>query len=250
MYCGIPGLALWLALGLLAGCGGGDEPPPPRERTPLDMTTTGTITGEVRYEGDVPTMATVNFGSFRQCFSQHTGPVPRGDALVQNGRVENAFVYVKEGLEERVFLIPTEPVTIDQRGCLYVPHVAGAQVGQAIRFVNSDPTLHNVHGRPAGSSAWNVSLARKGANRTVRVGVPEVGVSVRCDLHPWMQGWLGVVDHPYFAVTGADGHFTLPNVPPGDYVVAVWHERFGTRESRVSLVPTGTATVDFTLTGQ
>jgi hypothetical protein len=91
-----------------------------------------------------------------------------------------------------------------------------------------------------------VSLGRPGATRDVRVDRPDVAVSVRCDLHPWMQAWLGVVDHPYFAVTGADGRYRLADVPPGDYTVAVWHERFGTQETSVTVVPRGDVEASFT----
>ena len=235
-----------VCLVLVTSCGR-DAPPPPRTPTPLDRTTTGTITGEVRVDGAVPATADVRFGSFAECASQHGGPVAVGDVVVRDGKLANAFVWVKDGLGDRVFAPPAAPVVIDQVGCLYAPRVAGAQVGQTIRFVNGDPLLHNVHGTPAASAAWNVSLARKGAVREIRVDHPEVPVSVRCDLHPWMQAWLGVVDHPYFAVTGADGTFTLPDVPPGDFTVAVWHERLGTRETRVTLPPRGTATARFGL---
>ena len=243
------GLAV-LVLAVLASCGGEEGPPPAREPTPLDESTTGTITGEVRFSGPVPAMGTINFGSFRECSAQHDGPVPTGDVLVHEGTVENAFVWIVKGLEDRVFAVPTEPVVIDQKGCLYVPHVAGAQVGQPIRFVNSDRTLHNVHGKPKVASDWNIALARQGADRTIHVDEAEVAISVRCDLHPWMQGWLGVVDHPYFAVTGADGRFTLPAVPPGEYTLAVWHERFGRQEQTVSLEPSGSASTTFDLATQ
>lgn len=234
---------------LLVACGGGSAPPPARTPTPLDPATTGTITGEVRFEGAVPAMTEIRFGGFAECAAAHQGPVDTGDVLVRDGKVENAFVWVKSGLGDRVFVVPDEPVVIDQVGCLYRPRVAGAQVGQLVRFLNDDPLLHNVHGTPKRSSPWNVSLARRGAEREIRVNAPEIMVSVRCDLHPWMQGWLGVVDHPYFAVTGANGSFTLKNVPPGDYTVGAWHERFGTREANVTLAPTGTAEATFTFGG-
>jgi plastocyanin len=234
------------SLVLVAACGG-DAPPPARTPTPLDHATTGTITGEVRVEGTVPPMAEIRFSGFGECASQHRGPVPAGDLVVTDGKVANAFVYVEKGLENRVFAIPTEAVEIDQSGCLYRPRVAGAQAGQTIRFVNGDALLHNVHGTPKASAGWNVSLARQGAAREIRVNRPEVMVSVRCDLHPWMQGWLGIVDHPYFAVTGADGTFALRDVPPGEYTVTVWHERLGTQQTRVTLAPQGAATARFTL---
>ena len=128
--------------------------------------------------------------------------MPAGDVLVKDGRVENAFVYVKDGLGDRVFAAPAEPVTIDQRGCLYHPRVTGAVTCQEIVFLNSDPLLHNVHGTPHDSRAWNFSMGVQGSRRSIRVDKPEVAVEVRCDVHPWMRAYIGVVDHPYFAVTG------------------------------------------------
>jgi plastocyanin len=237
-----------VALAALAfgACGGGGACPPARTPTPLDHATTGTITGDVRFDGTPPAMTTLSFSADAACAAQHPVAVPSGDALVHGDRVENAFVYLKEGLGDRVFPVPAAPVTIDQQGCLYRPRVTGAQVCQPVVFLNSDPTAHNVHGTPQQSSSWNFSMGVKGSERTTRVDKPEVMVSVRCDVHPWMQGWLGVLDHPYFAVTGPDGRFALKDVPPGDYVVAAWHERFGTREARVSLAPSGQQEVTFT----
>jgi plastocyanin len=231
--------AALVALALAVACGGDGGKPRARTPTPLDHATTGSIAGQVFIDGPTPAMGTINFGSFGECASQHDGPVPTGDLLVHDGKVHNAFVYVQDGLGDRVFAVPDTPVEIDQKGCLYAPRVAGAQVDQAVRYVNSDALLHNVHGTPKDSSAWNVSLPRQGAERQIRVDHPEVMVSVRCDLHPWMQGWLGVVDHPYFAVTDADGRFALRDVPPGDYTLAVWHEKLGTKTTRVTVAPKG-----------
>jgi len=234
-----------LVLALVA-CGGSDTPPPApaRQPTPLDLATTGTITGQVRFEGTPPPMKEIRFGSFAECSAQHPGPVDSGDAIVHDGLVQNAFVYIADGLGNRVFAIPDTTVEIDQRGCLYVPHVAGAQVGQLITFANGDPAIHNVHGTPAGAPGWNFVLSRQGAKRELRLMQPDVAVSVRCDLHPWMQAWIGVVDHPYFAVTGPDGAFRLANVPPGTYTVTAWHERFGTRSQQVTVAERGEATAD------
>jgi plastocyanin len=234
---------------LVTSCGR-DAPPPPRTPTPLDRTTTGTIAGAVRLDGLAPPMTELRMSSFAECASQHRGAILAGDVLVEGGNVQNAFVWLKDGLGDRVFAIPSEPVEIDQTGCLYRPRVAGAHVGQTVRFVNGDPLLHNVHGTPTASPSWNVSLARKGAAREIRIDRPEVPVSVRCDLHPWMQGWIGVVDHPYFAVTGPDGAFALRDVPPGEYTIAVWHERLGSRETRVNLPPSGMVSVTFAMSGK
>jgi plastocyanin len=228
----------------LAGCGG-DEPvtrPPP---TPLDPAATGRITGTVAFTGQPPAMGTLNMASEPQCVAAHSGPVPTGDALVKDGRVENAFVWIKDGLGNRVFPLPSAPVVIDQKGCVFTPRVAGAQTGQPIHFVNSDPMLHNVHSTPSEAKGWNISLSKQGVQREVRVAKPEVMIPMKCDVHPWMRGYVGVLDHPYFAVSGADGTFSLPNVPAGDYVVGSWHERFGTREARVTVGAKETKDVGF-----
>ena len=242
--------ALLAPLVLLAACGGtgGGRCAERRTATPLDRTTVGTIAGAVGFSGAAPPMATLALGAEPACGAQHQGPVLAGDALVHDGKVENAFVYLKDGLGGRVFAVPGEPVTIDQQGCLYRPHVVGAHVCQPIVFTNSDAVLHNVHGTTAGSSPWNFSMGVQNSRRTITIEASEIMVQVRCDVHPWMRAWVGVVDHPYFAVTGPDGTFTLPDVPAGDYVVGCWHERFGTREARVTVGAGETARVPFTFT--
>jgi plastocyanin len=232
---------------LLAACGGGTGERAARQVTPIDPATTGTVQVDVLFDGTPPPMQTLNMSSVSECASLHPAPVTAGDMLVANGRVQNAFVYVKDGLGDRVFAVPGTPVVFDQKGCLYVPHVAGAQVDQTIEFRNSDAFLHNVHGSPQDSRGWNLALSRQGSERTITVDHPEVMISVRCDVHPWMQAWLGVVDHPYFGVTGPDGRVTMANVPAGDYTIGVWHERFGTKEAKVTVTPKGTAAASVTL---
>jgi plastocyanin len=233
----------------IAGCEGGDTGKrASRPVTPIDPATTGAIQVDVQFQGTVPPMKELVMSSFPDCAAQHQGPVLAGDILVKDGKVENAFVYLKDGLGDRVFAVPTEPVVIDQQGCLYVPHVAGAQVGQPVEFRNSDAMLHNVHGFPKDSKAWNVALPRQGTERTITIDHSEVMISVRCDLHPWMQGWLGVLDHPYFGVSSSDGRVTLTGIPAGDYAVGVWHERFGTREAKVTVTPQGTVATSVTFT--
>jgi len=244
-------LGIVLVLALVAACGGRDESScaAPRTPTPLDRTTTGTIAGTVTYQGTPPPMTPLALGGDPQCAAQHPAPVLSGDAIVHDGKLENVFVWLKEGLGDRVFAVPDRAVTIDQAGCLYTPRIAGAQTCQPIEFVNSDAQLHNVHGTPHQSPPWNFGMAVRGARRTLRIDAPEVMIPVTCDVHPWMRAYVGVLPHPYFAVTGADGRFTLADVPPGDYVVAAWHERFGTREARVSVATKATADVPFVYGG-
>ncbi len=232
---------------VMSGCGGGDGQTPAKAATPLDPATTGTIAAIVGFEGVAPPMQELTMGSFADCKKLHDGAVPAGDMLVQNGKVQNAFVWIQDGLGDRVFATPTNKVVMDQQGCLYVPRVAGAQVGQPVEFLNGDAMLHNVHGTPKENSGWNVALSRKGAERTLTFDKPEIMISIRCDLHPWMQGWLGIVGHPYFGVSGADGTVTLQNVPAGDYTVGVWHERFGQQTAKVTVTPQQTASTTFTL---
>jgi hypothetical protein len=240
-------IAVLLCLPLVGACGRSESGcDTPRPATPLDRETAGRITGTVAFQGAPPPMKTITFGGDAQCAAAHSGPVLTGDALVRDGRVENAFVYVKDGLGGRTFAIPDKPVTVDQAGCLYAPHVAGGQTCQPVQFVNSDGVLHNVHGTPKNSPPWNFGMAVRGSQRAVRVPKPEVMIEIRCDVHPWMRAYLGVLDHPYFAVTGADGRFTLADLPPGDYVVESWHERFGMREARVTIGPREAKDVSFT----
>jgi plastocyanin len=231
----------WAFAAALAACRGEEEIPPRGPATPLDLSTVGTITGSVSYRGVPPPPTEMRTSADSACGGRSVAY----DVAVNGGRVENVFVYIREGLEGRVFERPTTPVTIDQQGCLYRPHVVGAQSGQEIVFLNSDPTLHNVHTTPRNSRPTNFGLGVKGARRSIRIPRAEVMVEVRCDVHPWMRAYIGVLDHPYFAVTGPEGTFRFEQVPPGEYVLEAWHERFGRRTARVRLGARESVSVDF-----
>jgi plastocyanin len=179
------------------------------------------------------------------CDRLHPGGLAIPEVRVSGERLADVFVYVKRGLEDRVFRVPDDPVVVDQRGCLFVPRVVGVQAGQPVRFVNSDETLHNVHGMPTRSSAWNFGMGHVGATRTVTIDTPEVPVPIRCEVHSWMRADLAVVDHPYHAVTGATGTFTLADVPAGEYDLAAWHPRLGEREQHVTVAPGTRTSADF-----
>jgi plastocyanin len=137
------------------------------------------------------------------------------------------------------------PVVIDQKGCLYEPHVVGVMVGQPLQFRNSDQEAHNVHGKPKDVDAWNFLMSRPNSTRDVVFDKPEIGIPVSCDVHPWMRAYVSVFNHPYFAVTPSDGTATLRTVPPGQYVVGAWHESFGSLVQPVTLAPSGGAKVEF-----
>lgn len=239
---------LLVAVALALGCERGHEPvvvasPAP---SPLDTAEAGTIAGTVRFAGTAPEPVVVNVATDPTCARLHPDGLRQSAVETADGGLAHVFVYIKSGLGERVFAVPSAPVVIDQRGCAYAPHVAGVRAGQAIEFVNGDDTLHNVHGMPHASPAWNFGMAFQGARRTLTIAHPEVMVAIRCDVHPWMRAYLGVVDHPYFAVTAASGAFRMAGVPPGTYVLAAWHERLGAQERTVVLPARGVAAADFT----
>lgn len=213
--------------------------------TPLDPATTGTIDGRVLFEGQPPPPRRIAMASDPTCAAAHPGGLVVHDVHGVDGGLADTFVYVASGLEDRVFAPPTTPVVIDQRGCWYVPRVAAAQVGQKIVFRSSDDTLHNVHGEPRANPRWNFGLPRQNTERTMVLEAPEIMAPVRCDVHPWMRLDLSVLPHPYFAITGDDGTFHLPNVPAGTYTLAAVHPTLGRREATVVVEAGTTATLTF-----
>jgi len=234
--CGYVRFTVSLFLFISACSGGGESAKPAQQPTPLDMSTVGVVTGVVRFEGTVPEQSVVQLSGWAECAAQHPqGNPPAGDVLVNDGRVQNALVYIKDGLGARVFAVPTEPVSVDQKGCIFLPRVVGVQVDQPLKFLNSDTLAHNVHGFAQTAKPWNVSLGVKGMTRTIKADKPETVIEVKCDVHPWMRAYVGVFSHPYFAVSGTDGSFTFRNLPPGEYTLEAWHERFGKRSQKVSL---------------
>jgi hypothetical protein len=228
--------ALALAVSLLAGCSRPDTPPADRgPATSLDPSQAGVIVGTVELEGAAPSGTRLRLAGDRACTPGGRSEVDAGDVLVRAGRVENVFVYVARGLEGRVFERPKHAVRIDQRGCAFTPRISAAETGQPIEFLNSDPTLHNVRVVTEHSAGMNFGLAVRGASRAIHLDAAEVMVGVRCDVHPWMRAWVAILDHPFFALTAADGSFRLGGIPASDYTLAAWHERFGRKEIPVSV---------------
>jgi plastocyanin len=151
------------------------------------------------------------------------------------GGLQNVFVYVKDGLGNRTFAAPATPVVLDQQGCHYVPHVVGIQVGQPMEIVNSDSTLHNVHALPKENGEFNQGQPLKGMKNVHTFTTKEVMVPFKCDVHGWMNAWVGVLDHPFYAVTGNDGSFSIKGLPPGTYTIEAWHEKLGTQTQMVTI---------------
>jgi uncharacterized membrane protein/plastocyanin len=209
-------------------------------RKTIDAATVGTIHGTVRLATAPPPPKELALPA--QCLGTRTGPALSDEVLVKDGMLANAFVWLGAGAE--VWTPPAAPVAevlVDQKGCLYAPHVLGAQVGQPVTFVNSDPFLHNVSVRPTTRPPYNLSMPGVGMRLTRRFETPEVMVHVKCDVHPWMSAWIGVVAHPWFAVSDAAGTFEIPRVPAGTYTLEAWHEVYGRKSVAVTVTARGTA---------
>jgi plastocyanin len=199
----------------------------------------------VTFSGMAPANAEIDMSGEAVCASKHaTTPTTETVVVGDGGGLENVFVYVKEGLESLDFPTPTEAVVIDQDGCMYVPHVIGVQAGQEFTLRNSDGLLHNINASPTENRGFNVSQpVSMEANRSFPTA--EIMVPVRCDVHGWMSSYIGVVDHPYFTVSGPDGSVSLGGLPPGDYVVQAWHEMYGTLTQSITVVTGETAELSF-----
>jgi plastocyanin len=231
-----------------AGCGGGSQAalePMGSER--VDAATAATVTGRVFYEGDAPVNPLIRPASDPFC-QRETPSGTRYPAVVvgQDNGLENVFVYVTDRFGQYQFDIPTEPVHLDQDGCIYKPHVAGVRAGQPLLVTNSDDTLHNVNARAENNTSFNIGQAQRGAKNTTTFTVRDVMIRFKCDVHPWMSAYVGVVEHPYFAVTSDGGRFELTNLPPGTYTVEAWHERLGTQTQTVTVGASESKEIGFT----
>jgi len=215
----------------------------------VDATTAGTITGQVRFEGVVPPADIIRMTADKKC--DPGAPNPKSDALLVAGDkgVANAFVYVKDGLDPGyTFDVPTEPAVLNQKGCIYTPRVLGVRVGQAIGIVNSDPTFHNVHAMPMNNREFNHGQPKQFTTVSEVFTTPEVMVPFKCNAHTWMAAWVGVLPHPYFAVTDKAGVFSIAKLPPGTYTIEAWHEKLGRQTAKITIAPGQTQPAPITFT--
>ena len=250
---------LCLAITLLAGCSGkvNTEQPGAAKSAPaplyfkVDPGTAAVVTGTIRYQGKKPALKLIDMSEEPACVEAHHGKA-YDESLVVNkkGALANAFVYVKSGLQGKTFEIPATPVTIDQSGCWFRPRVMGIQVGQVLKVVNSDPVTHNIHPMAQINREWNHSQGAGDPPLARKFTKPEVMIPVKCNIHSWMHAFIGVLDYPYFAVSGDDGTFEIKNLPPGTYTIAVWQEKLGTQEQQVTVGPLGKAEANFTFKGK
>lgn len=243
---GVTGLALVIG----AACGGDGEAR--REAAevpfPVDTTTAATITGTIRFQGTPPTMPVIDMAGEAVCRDKHPTP-PRAQTVIVNPNqtLKNVFVHVTAGLDPALrFPVPADSAWLDQSGCRYEPHVFGMQAGQTLAIKNSDAVLHNINAKPTVNRGFNISQPQAGMVSSRTFAVPEVMVPVGCDVHGWMNAYVGVLSHPYFATSGETGSFTIRRLPPGTYTLEAWHEQFGTQTMEVTVGANETKTVEFT----
>jgi plastocyanin len=217
----------------------------------LDEAHAGSIKGTIKFAGKKPTPKMIDMSEDPACVEAHKGKA-YDESLVVNGKgdVANAFVYIEKGLEGKNFETPTTPVVIDQRGCWFRPRVMGIQVGQALQVVNSDPVTHNIHPMAVVNREWNHSQGPGDEPISRKFTKTEVMVPVKCNIHSWMHSYIGVLDHPFYAVSGEDGTFTLPKLPPGTYTLAVWQEKLGTQRQQIEVAEGHESVASVTYKGQ
>ncbi|HWC98192.1 MAG TPA: carboxypeptidase regulatory-like domain-containing protein [Candidatus Sulfopaludibacter sp.] len=246
---------LFAAIVFAAACGSKQTPEKKAAEAPkaveyfhVDAATAGTVSGKVEFRGTRPERKLIVMDSDATCQAAHAGHPVYDDSIAigKGGGLANAFVYIQTGMEGRKFELPEGSVLLNQHGCLFEPRVLGMRAGQMLDVKNSDTVSHNVHPKPTNNYDWNQQQSPGSPDLQHKFPRADVMIPVKCNVHSWMRAYIGVVDHPYFAVTGPDGSFELKNVPPGDYTLAVWQEKLGEQKQTVHLAPSGTAAVNFT----
>jgi len=226
-------------LAVSLACGGEKQPPPPAAPAgpSVDPSTAGTITATVKFEGAVPAPEMITLTGDPKCVSENGAPQRADERIVvgDHQALQNVFVYVKDGLGNFGFPVPTEPVVLDQDKCRYSPHVLGVRVGQPLQVRNSDPLMHNVRSNAVINQSFNKSTPIEGLKFDHVFATKEVMVPFKCDVHGWMSAYVGVLDHPYFGTTAPDGKVVLGNLPPGTYTIEAWHETLGTKTQQVTV---------------
>ena len=219
--------------------------------TEIDPSRAGVVTGKVVFTGKGPVRQKVDFAEDPNCAKLHKGEFfTDAIALNNNGTLANVFIYVKAGLEGKKFRPPTTPATITQKGCWFEPRMLGIEAGQPFHAINADPLTHNIHPRTANSREWNQSQDA-GADPLIRkFARAEIMVRIKCNIHPWMKAWVGVTEHPFYAISGNDGTFTIKNLPAGKYTIEAWQEELGTQRQEVTVTAQGTETLSFTYKGE
>lgn len=206
----------------------------------------GSITGVINFEGTAPAPQRIAMGGDANCAST-SGDKMTENYVVTDGKVANVFVYVTGGPANNFsFEIPSSPVVLDQLGCRYDPHVLGLQANQTLKITNSDQATHNIHPYPKANKEWNESQPAGAAPKEKKFPRPETLIPVKCNQHPWMQAYIGVLPHPFFAVSAKDGSYTIKDLPPGKYTLVAWHEQAGEQKQEITVGAKESKTQNFT----
>ncbi len=244
-----------LAVGLALACGGGGggeggapaggEAGAENAGPVVSPDSAATIKGVVSFEGAAPAGTPIDMSEEPTCAEDYQSQPMKYPAIVNDGKLANVYVHVKSGLPQRTWPTPSKGVEIDQQGCRYHPHVLAIQVGQPLIIKNADGILHNINVQPKNQQGFNVSQPVK-METTKTFSAPEVMVPVKCDVHGWMEAYIGVQEHPYASVSDSSGSFTLADLPPGTYEIEAWHEKYGTQTQQVTVGPKETKEITFT----
>ena len=231
------GKTLWLAAGLVV-----------MMAWPGVALAASTVTGTVTFDGKAPALKPIAMDADPVCAKKHSAPVPNEMLVLGSGNtMGNIMVWVSKGLPAgKTYPAPKTPVTIDQKGCMYVPHVMGIMVGQGYKILNSDGVLHNIHTLPKINTPFNKGMPANLKEASTVFDKPEEVFHIKCDVHPWMSAYMAVFTHPFFSVTGADGKFTISGLDPGTYEITAWHEKLGTKTATVTVGASDTKTQNFT----
>ena len=211
--------------------------------TPIDPATVATINGTVKFDGTAPKPAKIDMSQDPGC----KGANEAESIVVNGGDLANVFVYVKDGLGNRTFDVPKDPVVLEQQGCRYHPHILGVMAGQTVQIKNADPTTHNIHPTPKDNREWNESQPPSSPAIEKNFAREEIMLPVKCNQHPWMKMYVNVVKNPFYAVTDKSGKYEIKGLPPGDYTLEFVHEKLGPpQDIKVTVAPKDTKTVDAT----
>jgi plastocyanin len=241
------GSALLIAI---TGCGkkeapeSAEQPSAPAGGATIDASTVGEVTGTVTLSGTPPVFKSINMSAEPYCSKANPKPVMPQDVVDTNGDLDNVIVYVKDDLSKYSFDTPKDPVVLNQRNCMYDPHVVALMAGQTLEVKNDDQTTHNIHPMPKDNREWNTSQPPGAAPIDNSFARSEVAIPVKCNVHPWMKGYIAVFKNPFFAVTTKDGKFDIKGLPPGTYTIEAWQEHYGTVDQQVTIGPKETKSVD------
>jgi plastocyanin len=203
------------------------------------------VKGTVKFVGAAPKPSRIDMSQDPLCAKLHSTPATTEDVVVGgDGGLANVVIYVSDGLTSHDFQPPTQPAVLEQKGCQYNPHVLALQANQKLNVVNGDDTTHNIHPTPNNNREWNMTQPH-GMPLEQTFAREEIAIPVKCNIHPWMKGYIAVFKHPYFAVTDKSGSFELKDLPPGAYTITAWQEKLGSQTQKITVSAGEAKTLDF-----